>query len=122
MKYIKKIFFPLLIMTSIILIFPLLISTLSYFGLLNSKITSIFKILVSLSSFLIGGFLVGKKSEKKGYIEGIKLSIIFLVITMIINYFILDTPFKFKTLLYYIILTISCMFGSMIGIIKKQSN
>lgn len=122
MKYIKKIFFPLLIMASIILIFPLLISTLSYFGLLNSKITSIFKILVSLSSFLIGGFLVGKKSEKKGYIEGIKLSIIFLVITMIINYFILDTPFKFKTLLYYIILTISCMFGSMIGIIKKQSN
>jgi len=122
MKYIKKIFFPLLIMTSIILIFPLLISTLSYFGLLNSKITSIFKILVSLSSFLIGGFLVGKKSEKKGYIEGIKLSIIFLVITMIINYFILDTPFKFKTLLYYIILTISCMFGSMIGIIKKQTN
>lgn len=121
MKFIKKIFFPLLIMISIILVSPIIISILSYFGLFNSKITSIFKIITSLISFLIGGFLIGKRSDKKGYMEGLKLSIIFLILNVVLSIFLLDTPLKIKNVLYYVILIITCMFGSIMGIQKKTS-
>ena len=69
----------------------------------------------------LGGYKLGQKSNKKGYIEGIKLGIIFSIFLVIFNYLAFDNPFKIKYLLFYIILITSSSLGSMVGINKKNN-
>lgn len=120
MKYLKKLVKPFIYMIGIIVILPILIALMHYVGIINLKIVNIFKILISISSFLIGGFFIGKVSDEKGWLEGLKLSIIFLTVLTIFNYLGLDSGFNFKNLIYYVILIISSMLGSMIGINRKK--
>ena len=59
-------------------------------------------------------------SNQKGWLEGLKLSLIIIVILMLFNYLGLGNKFAIKNLIYYLILMISAIFGSMVGINKKQ--
>ena len=120
--YLKNLSLSILIMILIMIVSPFILSVLSLTGIFNSKKLFIFKIIIVISSFLIGGYNIGKKSKKKGYFEGLKLSIIFLIIISIFNYVILNSPINIKNLLYYSILIIAGMFGSMIGINKSKAN
>ena len=92
-----------------------------YFGLLKNDTLSVFKIFIPIISSLIGSFILGKHSNKLGYIEGLKLGGIILLIFIIISNLIFKNEFKIILFLYYIIILISSMLGSMIGInIKKK--
>jgi putative membrane protein (TIGR04086 family) len=62
---------------------------------------------------------MGKRSNSKGWFAGLKLALIFLMILILFNFFGLDSKVEISDLIYYLILTISTMFGSMIGINKK---
>ena len=64
--------------------------------------------------------VMGKKSKKKGWLEGIKLSICFIAIALLINTIFIK-QFSIQTIIYYIIISLSCIFGSMIGINKKKN-
>lgn len=119
MKYLKKLGFSFLYTIGTILVLTFIITLLNYFNLISDKSISIFKILIPIISLLIGGFYIGKKSNKKGFMEGLKLGIIFCIILIIFNYLAFDYSFKFKYLLFYIILIISSILGSMIGINRK---
>ncbi len=72
----------------------------------------------SLIVFFLGGIYIGKKTEAKGYINGLKLSIIMVIITFILN--ILFNNFKLIKIVYYLLTTICITFGSMVGINKKS--
>ena len=56
-----------------------LITVLNYFNIFTSNLTNIIKLIIVIVSMFIGAFLLGKRSLKKGYIEGIKYSIVFIV-------------------------------------------
>lgn len=118
MNYLKVLGKSFIYMISILFISVIVITILNYFNILGSKIVTIFKIIISLTSLFVSGFIMGKSSKQKGWLEGIKLSLIILFILTLINYLILKQTFEIRNLVYYLILMSSCIFGSMIGISK----
>ena len=116
MNYIKNIGISLLFITGTLLILTLLVSIFNYFNIISGSVLSVSKILICIISLFVGGFIIGKKSNKKGWLEGLKLSFIFLIILMIFNYLAFDNIPNFKNLIYYVIIITSCVFGSIVGI------
>ena len=114
----KKILNSLLTFFIIILVGTLLITLFNYFNLLNTKIISILKLITPIISMFISSYKLGKQSETKGYIEGLKLGSIIVVIFFIL--ILLLDKFEIKSLIYYTILLITSTLSSMIGINKKK--
>lgn len=100
----------------------LLITFLHYMNLIGSKVLSVLEILTPLIALFVGGFVIGKKSKQKGWLEGLKLSGIFLVILVLFQYLGLHSSFSLKNVLFYVLLIVSTVFGSMIGINKSPKN
>jgi putative membrane protein (TIGR04086 family) len=69
-------------------------------------------------AFIFSGFLKGKKSAKNGYIQGLKIGSFLVLILIILG--TITFNFSFKSILYYIILILSAIFGAMLGINKKK--
>lgn len=122
MNYLKKLVFSFLYIIGTILISTFIVTFLNYFNIISDKVISIFKILIPIISLFVGGFYIGKKSDNKGYLEGLKLSLIFSIFLLIFNFLALSNSFKFKYLLFYLIIIISCVLGSMIGININKKN
>lgn len=120
MLTIKKFGLCLGLVIGIFMSIMLFTTILSYFNIISDSTTEIFKILSSIISLFVGGLILGKKSNKKGWLEGIKLSIGVIILMTLANYFIFD-KFEAKILIYYLILIISTVAGSMIGINKKRT-
>ena len=119
MAYLKLISKNIGIMALIILISSFFITLLNYFDILSGSFLSILKIIIMIVSFFTGGFLTGRNSNSKGWLEGLKLGVIFSSLLFIINIFLIKN-FAFKNILYFIILIVSSIVGSMIGISKKR--
>ncbi len=96
----------------------LILTLLSYFNIINNKLLSILEIIISLTIMFIGGFLIGKKTNNKGWLEGLKIGLFFIILLFILN-LIFVREFNFKSIIYYLILLISSSFGGMIGISKN---
>lgn len=120
MKYLKKLGFSFLYIMGSMLVSTFIITLLSYFNIISDKIISIFIILIPIISLFIGGFYMGKNSNSKGYLEGLKLGSVFSIFLLIFNFLAFDNSFKLKYLLFYSIIIISCILGSMIGINKRK--
>lgn len=102
----------------LIIFMSLILSTLSY---LFNKEFIIIKNIIPYISLLISTIILGKNSNKLAYLEGIKFSIIYLIISIILT-LIFKYTFNYKIIIYYLTVMISCVLGSMIGInIKKKS-
>lgn len=115
---------PTKLLKSIAFFFIVLLSTtflltlINYFNLLKPDIISILKLLFPILTIYITSYNLGKQSEKKGYIEGIKIGAIIIAI-LIILVLLLD-KFELKSLLYYLILFFTSILSSMIGINRKK--
>lgn len=120
MKYLKNLGLAFLYIIGSIVILTFFSTLFNYFNILNDKVTSIIKIIIPVSSMFIGGFYIGKNTTKKGFLEGLKLGLIFSITLILFNYLAFDNSFKLKYLLFYLILIISSILGSMIGINKKR--
>lgn len=105
----------------IILVSTLLVTVLNYFNLIGKSIVSVLEIVIPIISIIVSGFIFGKKSSKKGWIEGLKLSLFIVVILILLN-LILKNGIQFKNFIYYFILMFSCVIGSIIGINKNIDN
>ena len=117
-KYLKSLLYTIIS----ILIFTIIITTLNYFNLISGKLLNILQILSMIISVIIGGYYLGKTSSSKGYIQGLKIGLIILTILIPLNLFILKTPFKISIIIFYIIILISSILGSILGINKKKKD
>ena len=85
----------------------------------NSTITNLLLFIFNILAFFILGFKNGQKVNNKGYIAGLKMSFLFIIILIIINLFTARKLFSLVTIIYYLILILAGVFGSMLGINKK---
>lgn len=117
LKYSKYAF----IFITIELMISFIASLLNLLGV-NSGITSIVLLVSNGVLFFILAFLNGKTSKSKGYLSGLVLSIIFILIMFIINSLLFGLNIKLGTIIYYIILIMISIFAGSIGINKKKDN
>lgn len=122
MEYLKKLGFSLIYSIGSLSIITFIITIFNYFNIISDKIIPIFNILIPIISLFIGGFYMGKKSNNKGYLEGLKLGMVFSILLLIFNFLTLSNSFKFKYLLFYLIIIVSSIMGSMIGINTNKKN
>ena len=122
MKYLKRAFISLLFVLISIFTLTLIFTTLNYFDVIGNKIMNISKIIIPLFSVAIGGFIIGRNSLKNGWLEGLKLGLIIILLISIIS-LILKQNINLKDLVFDFLLIISSIIGSMFGInIKKENN
>lgn len=120
MNYFKNVGIAFIYIISFLLGLTFISTLFNYINLFGTTFTNIVKVVIPIVSLFIGGFIIGKRTGKKGWLEGLKLSLMFLIILTIFNYLALDTSFSLKTLIYYLILASSTTFGSMIGVNKYK--
>ena len=118
---IKKYLISYVYTLGIIIVGTFIVTLFNYFNLLSSNVANTLILIIVIVSLFIGSFLLGKKSNKKGYLEGIKYSVIFILFLIIINLIFIKV-FEIKSLIYFLIIIISFTFGSMLGINKKGTN
>ena len=100
---------------SILLISSIIVTIFNYFNIISGIPL---KITLPLISIFIGSYKLGKLSNQKGYIEGIKYGSIYLIIFLIIS--IITKSFTYLSIIYYIVLMIISILGSILGINKKR--
>jgi putative membrane protein (TIGR04086 family) len=110
---------PMLYILGIILGLLLLLTIFNYLNIITGTFLNIMKFLIPVIALFVGGIMIGKISSNKGWLNGLKLSLILIVLFFILS-LIFSIKIDFKNLIYYLILAGSSMFGSMIGINKKH--
>ena len=96
-----------------------IINLLYYYDIISNNTIKYLKMFLSILFFFIGGVYIGKKTISKGYINGLKLSLIMILIFLLSG--IIFNSLKLSILIYYLIVTACITFGSMIGINKKKN-
>ena len=114
MSYIKA------ILLNIIELFLLLflITIMYYFNLINEKTFEVLKLVVLLFSIFINSFILGKNTKRKSYLEGIIYGSILITILLIIT--LILSKIQIKLLIFYPLILITSILGSMIGSVKKN--
>ena len=113
-NYIKSIIYTI----SILLISTILVTILNYFNVLTGNTLKIIHLIIPIISIIIGSYKLGKKSNNKGYIEGLKYGILFILLLLIFN--LISKSLSIYTILYMIILLLVSTFSSILGINKKK--
>ena len=121
MTYLKKYGLRILYTFIIIIISLSIITALYYFNIINNGTYKVLKITIVLLSIFINALILGKNTQQKGYLEGLKLFLIIIPLFFALT-LITKQPLKLNLLLYYLIILITSIFGSMIGISKKKNN
>ena len=103
-----------------LLIGNLIVTIINYFNILSHNIINIITFIYPLILIIINSYYLGKKTNKKAFLEGLKFSSVIVTIFLIIT--LLTNSFKIKILIYYLILIISSIISSSIGINKKERN
>ena len=97
-----------------------LISTLNYFGILGSVLSAILNMLLGAIILFYLGFKKGQKRDNKGYIAGLKYGVLMILIMFLISFLLFKMLPNVVMFVYYGILLLSCILGSMVGINKKK--
>ena len=101
----------------LVIILSIILSILNYIFPFNN---TIFLISILPISMFIACILLGKNCKEKAYLEGIKFSIIYLMLNTIFI-LITKTSFTYKTIIIYLLIIISSILGSILGInLKKE--
>lgn len=103
------------------LMLTFIMSLLNFLGI-NSGITTIILLICNILLFLILNYFNAKFFKKKGYLEGIILGLIFIVLMFLIKIILFNNPFTISTFIYYLILFMTSIFGGMFGVNKKSDN
>ncbi len=119
MNYLKKIGVSMIFTISIYLLLLLLLTLFSYLNIIKGTTLTTLKLVIVIVSLFIGAFILGKKMNKKGWLEGIKFGIIILIVLNIIN-LIFYHHYNIGSIIYNLILLFTTTLGSMIGITKNR--
>lgn len=113
---ILKIYLKSLGVTSIgVLSLTLILTILHYFNLIGDKSIEIIKLVIAIIAVASGSFIIGRRSLKNGWLEGLKYGGIIIVL-IALSTLIFKLGFSYGTLIYYLIILVSAVIGSMIGI------
>ena len=107
-----------------ILIYTLFITILSYFSIVSDRLLSIINFIFICILMFISGYELSKTYDSKGYLAGIIMGVINMIILLLISV-VLRSGINGSTLLYYLILIMSSTIGGMTGInfkIKTDTN
>lgn len=115
-KYLKSLGYIFVLIITL----TFLVTILNYIGLFKGTFFTILKFIIPAISMFIGGVIIGKNSEKKGWLNGLKIGVIAILIIVLVSVIAKNT-FNIKNIIYYIMLLAICVFGSMIGISKKNN-
>ncbi len=115
MKYLKTMIF----MISMLLILNLISTILYYFNIISSNVNTILKYIIFIVTFISSGIYIGRRSNKRGFIEGLKISIITIILFFLIS-IIFGYKINIMQIIYYLICMIIIVFGSVIGINFKK--
>ena len=96
-----------------------IISLFNLFGV-NSGITSIVLFVCNLVLFFILNYINAYKLKKKGFIEGLLLGVIYVILMIIIKLLLFSSPLNISSIIYYIILLLTSILGGMFGVNKKS--
>ena len=119
LKYLNSILKALLINILLILLLSSFTTLLYYSNILSSGVSNFFKLFIPLFSILITTISFTKKIKEKGWLEGLKLGLLLIIIFITISSFA-NTSFSIKMILYYLIILITAVLGGMIGINKAE--
>lgn len=122
MNYLKKLGISMSLIVILILGLTFIATLFNYIGLFNNTFINIIKIIIPIISMFIGGFTIGKRHGKNGWLEGLKVSVFFLTILTLFNYLGLNFNLTIKSIIYYMILVFSTILGSIIGVNKFKPN
>lgn len=114
-KYLKSSIYTLCILIGSTII----ITILNYFNVLMGNVLKITELLIPIISIFIGSYILGKSSNNKGYIEGLKYGIAWIILFLIIN--LISKNFTYLSLIYYLILIIIAIVSSIIGINRRKN-
>lgn len=119
MNYLKKIGISLGFSFSIFFISTFIFTFLQYIDWLSPTTLKVFFTISTIIAFFIGGFIFGKKAIKKGWLEGIKLSSIIIILLVIFN--LLLSNFQVQNIISYLIVFLFTTLGSIVGVNKKKA-
>lgn len=103
----------------IILISTIIVTILNYFNIVNGTPLKIIYYIIPIISVIVGSFMLGKISSKKGYIEGLKYGVLWSTIFLIIN--IIIKELNLSSIIFFIILILLGVLSSILGINRKRT-
>lgn len=98
----------------------LLLSLLYYFTNISLNFISTALLLYVGSIFFIIGYKGGKKCESKGFVYGLKYGFGGVLIMYLLGGILFTFKLNLYKIIYYLILILVCVLGSMLGINKKK--
>lgn len=104
----------------ILLLGLLLISTLYYFDIISSTFTTYFRFIYFLLVIFITSYKLGKITEKNGYLTGIKIGLLYILVFALLGVIVFSPKIHLRVLIYYLIIILTAILGSIIGIQKKN--
>lgn len=119
MKDLKKYGVCLLFLMIFLLISLSFTTIFHYINVLSAKTSSLFNFIFLLIGTFLCGYKNGKESTKNGWLEGIKLSALFLLFLNIIDIVFFKTSYDLPFFLFQLLLAFILTFGSMLGINKN---
>lgn len=104
-----------------LIIYLFIITTFAHFNLFSYKTVSLISFIFVIMLFMYCGFALGKKSNKRGYLSGLVIGIINILLILILALLFRCLP-ELKSLIYFMILLLSSTLGGMFGINFKKQN
>lgn len=114
-KYFKALTYSL----GTLIVLTFIFNTLNYINLITGNTFKIIKIIIPITSYFIAGFIMGRNSSKKGYLNGLSIGAIITFIFLILS-LIFKCKIGISTIIFYLVYLVSSTIGSMIGINKKE--
>ena len=93
---------------------------LSLFNLMGVKSFNTIILLSMIIVSLISGLILGRNVSSKGYIHGLALGLTLIGILFLLSLFSKES-LEVSSLIYYLLILVTCTLGSMLGIQKKVS-
>lgn len=103
---------------SIILILTIIYTLINYYLII---LPNIINLIIPIIAVIISSIILGKNTNQKAYLEGIKFTSIYLIISILLSIFTKNT-FTIKLILSYLLILLSGIIGSMIGINLNKSH
>lgn len=103
-----------------LLAYLLVITTLAHFDLISYKTVSVLSFIYMCLLFMFNGFKIGKKSQKRGYLSGLFIGSVNILLVLFLALIFRSMP-QMKSLIYFATLLLSSTLGGMFGINFKKN-